>query len=78
MKTSDFFYDLPEELIAQTPLEKRDNSRLLVLGKQSGEVEHKHFYDILSYIKKGDCLFLPAGYGGTEVCGRIGLLKIRN
>ena len=40
MKTSDFFYDLPEELIAQTPLEKRDNSRLLVLGKQSGEVEH--------------------------------------
>ena len=73
MKTSDFFYDLPEELIAQTPLEKRDNSRLLVLGKQSGEVEHKHFYDILSYIKKGDCLVLnntrvlPARIYGTRV-----------
>ena len=56
MKTSDFYYNLPEELIAQTPLEKRDNSRLLVLGKENGEIEHKHFFDILSYFKKGDCL----------------------
>ena len=58
MKTSDFFYDLPEELIAQTPLEKRDNSRLLVLDKISGNTEHKHFFDILSYLKEGDCLVL--------------------
>ena len=58
MKTSDFFYDLPEELIAQTPLEKRDNSRLLVLDKISGNTDHKHFFDILSYLKEGDCLVL--------------------
>lgn len=58
MKTSDFFYDLPEELIAQTPLEKRDNSRMLVLGKESGEIEHKNFFDVLDYLKKGDCLVL--------------------
>ena len=58
MKTSDFFYNLPEELIAQTPLEKRDNSRLLVLNKNSGEVEHKHFFDVLDYLKEGDCLVL--------------------
>ncbi len=58
MKTSDFFYDLPEELIAQTPLEKRDNSRLLVLNKEFGNIEHKHFFDILDYLKEGDCLVL--------------------
>ncbi len=58
MKTSDFFYVLPEELIAQTPLEKRDNSRLLVLSKENGKTEHKHFFDILDYLKEGDCLVL--------------------
>ncbi len=58
MKTSDFYYDLPEELIAQTPLEKRDNSRLLKLDRSSGEIEHKNFYDIKSYLKAGDCLVL--------------------
>lgn len=58
MKTSDFFYDLPVELIAQTPLEKRDNSRLLVLDKLSGDVNHRHFYEILDYLKEGDCLVL--------------------
>ncbi len=58
MKTSDFFYDLPEELIAQTPLEKRDNSKLLVLDKLSGDISHKHFYDVLDYLKEGDCLVL--------------------
>ena len=55
MKKSDFYYDLPEELIAQEPAEKRDHSRLLVLGRQSGEIEHRHFYDILEYFKPGDC-----------------------
>ena len=47
MKTSDFFYDLPEELIAQTPLEQRDTSRLLALDRQTGAISHEHFYDIL-------------------------------
>ena len=58
MKTSDFWYDLPEELIAQTPLEKRDTSRLMVLDKCTGEVKHKHFYDIIDYLKPGDCLVM--------------------
>lgn len=58
MKVSDFDYYLPEELIAQTPLEKRDSSRLLVLDKKTGEIEHKRFYDIIDYLKKGDTLVL--------------------
>ena len=58
MKVSDFDYYLPEELIAQTPLEKRDESRLLVLDKETGKVEHKHFYDIINYLNKGDTLVL--------------------
>lgn len=56
MKTSDFYYDLPEELIAQDPLEKRDNSRLMVLHRETGELEHKHFYDVIDYLNPGDCL----------------------
>lgn len=58
MKTSDFYYDLPEELIAQTPLEPRDSSRLMVLHKKTGKIEHKHFYDILDYLNEGDCLIM--------------------
>ena len=58
MKVEDFDYDLPEELIAQTPLEKRDASRLLVLDKKSGELEHRHFYDIIDYLEEGDTLVL--------------------
>lgn len=58
MNKSDFDFYLPEELIAQTPLEKRDTSRLLHLNKQTGEIEHKHFYDIKQYLRKGDCLVL--------------------
>ena len=58
MKTSDFYFDLPAELIAQTPIEKRDASRLLVLNKETGEIYHKHFYDLPSYLKPGDCLVL--------------------
>lgn len=56
MKTSDFYYDLPKELIAQTPVEPRDSSRLLVLDKTSGKITHKHFYDIIDYLNEGDCL----------------------
>lgn len=58
MKTSDFFYNLPEELIAQHPAEPRDSSRLMVLNKTTGEIEHQHFYDILDYLEEGDCLIL--------------------
>lgn len=58
MKASDFDFFLPEELIAQHPLEKRDESRLMVLDKLTGNIEHKKFYDIINYIKKGDTLVL--------------------
>ena len=56
MKTSDFYYDLPKELIAQTPLEPRDSSRLLVLDREKQTLEHKHFYDIIDYLNEGDLL----------------------
>ncbi len=58
MKTEDFNYYLPEELIAQTPLKNRDESRLIVLDKTTGEIEHKHFYDIIDYLEEGDVLVL--------------------
>ncbi len=58
MKTSDFNYDLPEELIAQTPVEPRDHSRLLVYHRSSGQIEHKHFYDIIDYLNPGDALVI--------------------
>lgn len=58
MKLSDFNYNLPEELIAQDPLEKRDNSRLMVLHRDTGEIEHKHFYDVIEYLNPGDCLVI--------------------
>jgi S-adenosylmethionine:tRNA ribosyltransferase-isomerase len=58
MKTSDFNYDLPQELIAQTPLKRRDGSRLLVLNKKTGAREHRHFYDLPEYLHPGDCLIL--------------------
>ena len=58
MKTSDFYYDLPPELIAQTPLERRDGSRLMTLDKASGAVGHTHFYDLPRYLRPGDCLVL--------------------
>ena len=78
MKTSDFFYNLPEELIAQIPIEPRDSSRLLVLNKENSEILHKHFYDICDYLKAGDCLVLndtrvlPARlYGTREDTGAV-------
>ena len=58
MKTSDFYYDLPPELIAQTPLEKRDESRLLCLYKATGEWSHHHFYELPDFLRAGDCLIL--------------------
>ena len=58
MDVKDFYFDLPQELIAQDPLEDRSASRLLVLDKETGAVEHKGFCDILQYLKKGDCLVI--------------------
>ena len=58
MKTSDFYYDLPPELIAQTPLERRDQSRLMVLDRNTGAVSHEHFYDLSAHLRPGDCLVL--------------------
>ena len=58
LKTADFYYDLPEELIAQHPLEKRDSSRMMVLDRQEGSITHKHFYDVLDYLHEGDVLVI--------------------
>ena len=58
MKTSDFYYDLPQELIAQTPIEKRDTSRLMTLDRATGEVGHHHFYELPDFLRPGDCLIL--------------------
>ena len=75
MKTHDFYFELPPELIAQTPLERRDGSRLLVLDKATGETEHRHFYDLPEYLYPGDCLILnnsrvlPARLLGHRVPG---------
>ena len=57
-KTSDFYYELPERLIAQTPIKERDHSRLLVLDKKSGKIEHKHFFNLVEYLNEGDCLVI--------------------
>ncbi len=87
MKTSDFYFDLPKELIAQDPLDDRSSSRLLVLDRKTGAMEHRHFYNITDYLQKGDCLVLnntkviPARlYGvreGTGALIEILLLKRR-
>ena len=55
MKKSDFYYDLPEELIAQTPIEPRDHSRLMQIDRNSGEIQHKHFYDLLTSYNREIC-----------------------
>ena len=85
MKTSDFYYDLPEELIAQTPLQKRDTSRLLALDRRTGEIAHRHFYDILDYLQAGDCLVmndsrvLPARLlGHRPTGGAVEVLLLRD
>ncbi len=75
MKTHDFWYDLPEELIAQTPLARRDASRLMVLDRKTGEVQHRHFYELGEFLQPGDCLVmndsrvLPARLLGTRPTG---------
>ena len=75
MKTSDFYYDLPQELIAQTPMEKRDGSRLMTLDRRTGETGRRHFYDLPSLLRPGDCLImndsrvLPARLLGRRLPG---------
>lgn len=77
MKTSDFDFELPEELIAQTPLERRDTSRLLTLNKTTGEIEHHHFYELPQFLRPGDCLVLnnsrvlPARLIGRRLTGGV-------
>ena len=85
MKTHDFYYDLPEELIAQTPLEQRDASRLMVLDRVTGQVSHRHFYDIVDYLREGDCLVmndsrvLPARLlGHRPTGGAVEVLLLRD
>ncbi len=86
MKTHDFYYDLPQELIAQTPLEPRDSSRLMLLNKQTGAIDHRRFYEIVDFLEPGDCLILndsrvlPARiYGIKEDTGaRVEFLLLKN
>lgn len=85
MKTHDFWYDLPEELIAQTPLEKRDTSRLLAMDRQTGALAHRHFYNIIDYLNPGDCLVmndsrvLPARLlGHRPTGGAVEVLLLRD
>ena len=85
MKTSDFYYDLPEALIAQTPLQRRDASRLMVLDRETGEMTHRHFYDIVDYLNPGDCLVmndsrvLPARLlGHRPTGGAVEVLLLRD
>jgi len=84
MKLSDFMYDLPEERIAQTPVEPRDHSHLMVLHRDTGEIEHRHFYDIIDYLNPGDCLVInetkviPARlYGERPTGGAVEVLLLK-
>ena len=85
MDVKDFYYDLPEELIAQTPIEPRDHSRLMVLDKKTGSIGHRHFYDIADYLNPGDCLVmndsrvLPARLlGRRPTGGAVEVLLLRD
>lgn len=86
MNKSDFFYDLPKELIAQHPAEPRDSSRLMLVDRKTGEIKHRHFYDIIDYLEEGDCLIvndtrvLPARLYGIkhETGARVEFLLLNN
>lgn len=84
MKVTDFNYELPENLIAQTPIQKRDNSRLMVLDRKKKTINHKIFTDVLDYLKPGDCLVInntkviPARLYGTKTTGaKIEMLLLK-
>ena len=83
MKTSDFYFDLPEEQIAQVPLKDRTSSRLMVLDKKTGATKHQHFYEIIDYLNEGDCLVLnntrviPARlFGARPTGGKVEFLLL--
>ena len=85
MKTSDFYYELPQELIAQTPLERRDASRMLVLGREDGSIGHSSFDRLCEYLRPGDCLVMndsrviPARLlGRRESGGAVEVLLLRD
>jgi len=86
MKLSEFDFNLPEELIAQTPLDKRDTSRLMVLNRKQQTIEHKHFYDLIDYLKPGDILVrnntkvIPARLFGIkeETNGHVEVLLLKD
>ena len=85
MELSEFNYELPEELIAQTPIEKRDESRLMILDKNTGKIEHKIFKDIIDYLEPGDCLVrnntrvIPARlYGKKETGANVEFILLKN
>ncbi len=85
MNTHDFWYNLPEELIAQTPLQQRDTSRLMVLERATGNLSHRHFYDVIEYLQPGDCLVmndsrvLPARLlGHRPTGGAVEILLLRD
>lgn len=85
MKVTDFDYNLPEELIAQTPIEKRDTSRLMVLDRKNKTIKHKVFTDVIDYLEEGDCLVInntkviPARlYGKKETGANVEFLLLKN
>ena len=85
MELSEFNYKLPEELIAQTPIEKRDESRLMILDRNTGKIEHKIFKDIIDYLEPGDCLVrnntkvIPARlYGKKETGANVEFILLKN
>ncbi len=86
MNTSDFYYDLPKELIAQTPIKQRDMSRLMLIDRNSGEIQHKNFFNIIDYLNEGDCLVLNSSkvipariYGNKKDTGaKIEFLLLEN
>ena len=85
MRTEEFYYELPEELIAQKPVKERESCRLMVLDRERNTIEHRHFYDITDYLNEGDCLVLndskviPARLYGvkSETGARIEFLLIK-
>ena len=85
MELSEFNYYLPEELIAQTPIKKRDESRLMLLDKKTGEIEHKIFKDIINYLEPGDCIVrnntkvIPARlYGKKSTGANVEFILLKN
>ena len=78
MKKSDFYFDLPERLIAQHPLEQRDSSRMLVMDRKTGALSHRHFHDLIEYVKPGDCLVMNDSRRASWAAQRGALRRSRS